>query len=71
MSNLQRTFSIIKPDAVAAGNAGRDNSANTQGSSSVTDNTVTSLDPNYNCIFVAGLSLAVGGSNQIIRQQSQ
>ena len=46
-------------------------SANTQGASSVTDTTVTSADANYNGIFVDGLSVAVGGSNQIISQQSQ
>ena len=47
-------------------------SANTKGASSVTDNSVTSLDPNYNNTFVAGVSIAVGGSGgAIIGQPTQ
>ena len=44
-------------------------SANTKGASSVTDNSVTSLDPNYNNTFVAGVSVLVGGSGGAIIEQ--
>ena len=47
-------------------------SANTKGASSVTDNSVSSLDPNYNNTFVAGVSIAVGGADgAIIGQPTQ
>src|ERR1700730_14404328 len=43
-------------------------SANTKGASSVTDNTVDSNDSRYNTLFVDGISVAAGGSSQIIGQ---
>ena len=44
-------------------------SLNTQGTSSITDASVTSSDPAYNGIFVAGLQLIVGGSGGAIVSQ--
>src|SRR5262249_18750382 len=44
-------------------------SASTKGNSSVTDNTVTSDDPNYNGLFVPGIGITVGGQGGAIISQ--
>ena len=46
-------------------------SANTKGATSATDNTVSSNDSRYDTLFVDGISVSVGGSNQIIGQDAR